>query len=424
MKFSLMLFLLFLKLRSTARKYPSFKERLVEKDFTLQIKTRDDSLGRYYIFNDGEVFTGKGIHTHPDVTLVWASADIGFRIMKAGDRDASLKAREDGDLVVEGDPLLAIGFNEIISQMRNPDASSQPTAARTERVAFIGLGNMGAGIARNLIRGGVGLTVYNRTESKMKPFIEMGAIAARSPREAAAGADFVFTSLMGDDSVLSVVESEDGLMAGMEPSAIHIGTSTISPACAMQLANLHEKHGSHYVSAPVLGRPDVAEAGQLVTFVAGDAAVIESCKPLFETYTRMVRVIPGQQGLANVTKLCANYTAASVIELMGQVYTFAEKSGLDPALMEDLFQTTWAHPGLKEYATLIRARDFDSDEGFAMSGGLKDVELMLSSSEAEGVTLEYAEIIKGKMLEGIEQGMANKDWSATYEVTRRHAGLT
>ena len=424
MKFSLLLLALYVKLRSTAKKYPSFRARLGEQDFTLQIKTRDESRGRYYIFNDGEVYSRKGIHTHPDVALIWATADLGFRIMKAGDREASLKAREDGELAVEGDPLRAIWFTETISQMRNPDASSQPPPARKEKVAFIGLGNMGAGIAHNLIRGGVHLTVYNRTESKMKPFIDIGATAARSPREAAAGADFVFTSLMGDDSVLSVVEGDNGLLVGMKPGAIHIGTSTISPACAMQLAKLHENHGSHYVSAPVLGRPDVAKAGQLVTFVAGDATAIETCKPLFETYTRMARVIPGQQALANVTKLCANYTAASVIELMGQVYTFAEKSGLDPALMEDLFQTTWAHPGLKEYASLIRARDFDSEEGFAMSGGLKDVELMLSASEAEGVKLEYAQVIKRKMLEAIEQGMADKDWSATYEVTRRHAGLT
>ncbi len=424
MKFSLLLLALYVKLRSTAKKHPSFKERLGEQDFTLQIKTRDESQGRYYIFNDGDVFSRKGIHTHPDVALIWATADLGFRIMKAGGREASLKAREDGELIVEGDPLLAIWFTETVSQMRNPHASRQPPPARKEKVAFIGLGNMGAGIARNLIRGGFHLTVYNRTQSKIEPFIEIGATGSRSPREVATGADIVVTSLMGDDSVVSVVEGDNGLLAGMKPGAIHIGTSTISPACAMRLAKLHANHGCQYISAPVLGRPDVAKAGQLVTFVAGDAAAIETCKPVFEAYTRMVRVIPGQQALANVTKLCANYTAASVIELMGQVYAFAEKSGLDPAFVEDLFQTTWAHPGLKEYATLIRAREFDSEGGFAMSGGLKDVELMLSSSEAEGVTLEYAQIIKRKMLEGIELGMSSKDWSATYEVTRRHAGLT
>jgi 3-hydroxyisobutyrate dehydrogenase-like beta-hydroxyacid dehydrogenase len=307
--------------------------------------------------------------------------------------------------------------------MRNPGGSAQPPA-REEKVAFIGLGNMGAGIARNIMRSGFNLTVYNRTEAKMKPFIDAGATPARSPKEAAAGADIVITSLMGDDSVLSVLEGETGLLAGMKPGAIHVGTSTVSPACAMRLAKMHAQHGSHYLSAPVLGRPDVANAGQLVTFVAGEAEAIERCGPLFGAYTRMVRKIPGEQRLANVTKLCANYAAASVIELMGQIYTFADKCGVDLGMLEDLFQATWAHPGLKEYATQIRIRSFDSSDGFAMSGGLKDVELMLRASENEGVALEFAQIIKRKMLEAINGGMSDLDWSGTYEITRRDAGLS
>jgi len=423
MKFSLLLKVLSWKLTRTANKHPSFKERLTEQDFTLQIQTRDGSEGRFFIFSDGEVFSKKGIHSHPDVALVWATAELGFKIMKAGDREASLKAKEEGDLVVAGDPTLAIWFTETAAQMRHPGASTQPPA-RQEKVAFIGLGNMGAGIAQNLMRAGFDLTVHNRTEAKMRPFVDAGATAARSPKEAAAGADIVITSLMGDDSVLSVVEGEAGLLAGMEPGAIHVGTSTVSPECATRLAKLHAQQGTHYLSAPVLGRPDVANAGQLVTFVAGEAEAIEKCVPVFEAYTRMVRKIPGEQRLASVTKLCANYTAASVIELMGQLYAFADKSGVDLGMVEDLFQATWAHPGLREYATRIRARNFDSNGGFAMSGGLKDIELMLSSSEAQGVALEFARIIKRKMLEAIENGMSNLDWSGTYEITRRRAGLS
>ncbi len=423
MKLSLLLKGLQLKLGMTAKKSPAFKERLREHDFTLQIKTRDESEGRCYIFNDGNVFSKSGIHRHPDVGLVWRDADLAFRLMKAGDRGALLKAREDGDLVIEGDPTLALWFTQTVAQMRDPDASTQPPV-RAEKVAFIGLGNMGAGIARNLIRAGFQLTVNNRTEAKARPFLDAGATWATSPREAAAGADIVITSLMGDDSVLSVVEGKDGLLAGMKPGAIHVGASTVSPDCATRLAQLHTQQGSRYLSAPVLGRPDVAEAGQLVTFVAGDAEAIAACEPVLDAYTRIVMKMPGEQRLANVAKLCANYTAASVIELMGQIYAFAEKSGVDLAILENQFQATWAHPGLKQYATKIRARSFDSDGGFAMTSGLKDVELMLSSSEAEGVALEYAPIIKRKMLEAIENDMADLDWSGTYEVTRRQAGLS
>jgi len=424
MKFSLLLFGLLWKLRGTAKKNPAFRERLREQNFTLQIKTRDQLRGRYYIFSDGEVFSRKGIHSQPDVALVWGCENLAFKIMKAGDREATMQARENGDLVVEGNPMLAIWFSETIARMRNPDALKQAPPVRKEKVAIIGVGNMGGGIARNIMRAGFKLTVYNRTESKTKPFTDKGATAASSPKDAASNVDIVITSLMGDDSVMSVVEGETGLLAGMKPGAVHVGTSTISPGCATQLAGMHASQGCHFISAPVLGRPDVANAGELVTLVSGDTEVIEKCRPVLDAYTRLVRVIPGEHRLANVTKLCANYTAASVIELMGQVYTFAEKNGLDLGTVEDLFQTTWAHPGLKGYATQIRERDFDCDDGFSMSGGLKDVQLMLDAAEAVGVSLDYGKIIKSKLVEGIENGMSEKDWSGTYEISRRRAGLT
>jgi len=424
MKFSLLLKGLLWKLKGAAKKSPSFRERLRERNFTLQIKTRDELQGRYYVFSGGEIFSRKGIHPKPDVALVWNSGDLAFKIMKAGDREATMQARENGDLVVEGDPMLAIWFSETVARMRNPEALNQAPPIRTEKVAVIGVGNMGAGIARNIMRAGFELTVYNRTKSKTTPFTDAGATAASSAKEAASQADIVITSLMGDDSVLSVVEGEMGLLAGMKPGAVHVSTSTISPECATRLAKMHASQGYGFVSAPVLGRPDVANAGELVTFVAGDTGAIEKCKPVFEAYTRMVRVIPGEHRLANVAKLCANYTATCVIELMGQVYTFAEKNGVDLGLVEDLFRTSWAHPGLKAYATQIRKRAFDCDDGFSMSGGLKDVQLMIDAADAVGASLDFAQIVKGKMLEGIESGMSNKDWSGTYEITRRRAGLT
>ena len=423
MKFSLLLIGLLWKLKRTAERHPAFRERLRERDFTLQIKTRDDQLGRYYIFSDGQVFSKMGIHSRPDVAMVWSSADLAFRIMKDGDRDASMRAREQGNLVVMGDPMLAIWFADTIALMRDPEAVNLESPVRQDRVAIIGVGNMGGGIARNIMRAGFRVTVYNRTKSKTKPFTDDGATAASSPREAAAGADIVITSLMDDESVMSIVEGESGLLSGMKTGAVHVSASTISPECATRLARMHAEHGCHFVSAPVLGRPNVAEAGELVTFVSGDAEAIRKCKPVLDAYTRLVRVIPGDQRFANVTKLCANYTAASVIELMGQVYAFAEKNGLDLRLIEDLFQTTWAHPGLKEYATQIRERTFDTSDGFSMSGGLKDVQLMLDCADAVGVSLDYGPIIRRKLVEGIEGGMANRDWSGTYEITRRHAGL-
>jgi len=290
------------------------------------------------------------------------------------------------------------------------------------RVAFVGLGKMGAGIARNIQKAGFPLTVYNRTASKTEPFVEAGAAMAASAREAAAGADVVLTSLMGDESVKAVVEGSEGVLAGLSPGAIHVGTSTISPACATELARLHAAHGSKYIAGPVLGRPDVAEAGELRTFVAGDQDAIARCSALFESYSQMVVPVGTEPSVANAVKIRINYMVASVIELMGQVYTFGEKSGIAAPHLALIMKTLFSQPQLQEYAERIQARNFEPG-GFAMTAGLKDVDLFLKAAGDLRVALPYANIVRDKLLTAVVHGMEEHDWSGIYEITRRQAGL-
>jgi 3-hydroxyisobutyrate dehydrogenase-like beta-hydroxyacid dehydrogenase len=134
-------------------------------------------------------------------------------------------------------------------------------------IACIGLGRMGAGIARNAQASGCRFVVYNRTPEKMQPFVAAGAAAVRTAREGGCGADIVITSLMDDCSAFDTLTGDDGILAGIERGAIHIGTSTISPGASNRVARLHNEHGSHYVAAPVAGRPDAAAAGRLYTFM-------------------------------------------------------------------------------------------------------------------------------------------------------------
>src|ERR1700686_1483666 len=122
-------------------------------------------------------------------------------------------------------------------------------------VACVGLGRMGSGIARNIQNAGFRLTVFNRTTEKMKPLVEAGATAAGTPREAATSADIVVTNLMDDASVLSAMSGDNGILAGMRPDAIHIGTTTISPSLSSRLGELQGVQGSHYGAGPAAGRP-------------------------------------------------------------------------------------------------------------------------------------------------------------------------
>jgi 3-hydroxyisobutyrate dehydrogenase-like beta-hydroxyacid dehydrogenase len=291
-----------------------------------------------------------------------------------------------------------------------------------KKVAFIGLGNMG--FANCLLTGGIDLTVWNRTASKMTSLIERGARPAVSAKEAVRGADVVLTSLMDDQSVLDTLQGDQGILAGLPPGSVHVCLTTISPRCADELEQTHVKHGSFYISGPVVGRPDAAANGQLLSYVAGDPAAIEIVRPVCMAYSKQVIEISERPSTANCMKLAINFNIFSTIELIGEIYAFAEKCGIPLVYLRDFYQRMWfAHPAAKMYAEKLCARDFGGRGGFIMKGGLKDVRLILATAEANGVQLEIGNIVERKLRKGIEAGMGDADWSAFYEITRQEAGL-
>jgi len=290
------------------------------------------------------------------------------------------------------------------------------------RVGFVGLGRMGAAMARRVLRAGFQLAVYNRTGAKMQPLLDAGAVGAASAADAAAGAQIVVTSLMDDQSVLDATAGAEGLLQRLPPGAVHIGTTTISPRCAGRLAALHAAHGSDYLAAPVMGRPHVAEAGELISLVAGGAGAIERAHAVLSAYSQAVIPVSSTPAVANSLKLAINYMVCAVADLMGQAYAFGEKSGIDPQQLRMVMQTMFSHPGLQEYASRIHERRFD-DVGFDLLAELKDVQLILEASTDARAPLPFANIVRDKVLSALAHGLGAKDCSAVYEITRMCAGL-
>jgi 3-hydroxyisobutyrate dehydrogenase-like beta-hydroxyacid dehydrogenase len=291
-------------------------------------------------------------------------------------------------------------------------------------VAFIGLGNMGSNIAQCILKAGFELVVWNRTASKMEPLIERGAKLAASAKEATSSADVVVTSLMDDQSILDTVRAENGILAGLRPGATHVCVMTISPHCADELEQVHKKHGSFYVAAPVSGRPEAAAAGQLISYLAGAPSAIEKAKPVCEAYSKQIIVISDHPRAANVMKLAINYNVISAIEVISETYIFAEKSGLPLEHLRDFYQQLWfAHPAAQLYAEKIRNRDFAGRGGFVMAGGLKDVRLMLSTAAEVGTKLDVGELVERNLSMGVDAGMGEQDWSSIHELARKRAGL-
>ena len=290
------------------------------------------------------------------------------------------------------------------------------------KVAVVGLGRMGTGIARNILKAGFEVAVYNRTAARMQPLVEAGARVSASPGEAASGADVVVSCLFDDSSVLDTVSGDDGLLSGLSPNAVHIGITTILPRTAEQLAAMHQAHGSQYVAGPVIGRPDIAEEGRLLTILAGDAAAVSRAQPVIKSYTGGVFNAGERQAVANTAKLAVNFMAAVTIELVGEVYTFTEKSGVDRNFSHLLVSSMLGPQPLKDYAKRILDSDFD-EVGFDLVSGLKDVRLMLEASEEVAVPLSLAGVLREKFIAAIANGYEGKDWSASTKATRMSAGL-
>lgn len=285
-------------------------------------------------------------------------------------------------------------------------------------IACVGLGRMGVGIAKNVQNSGCRFAVYNRTPQKMEPFVAAGAKAARNPREAASEADVVITSLMDDESVLDTLKGDDGMLAGMRTGAIHVGTSTISPRASSQIAALHREQGSHYVAAPVLGRPGAAAAGKLMTFVSGDPDIIERARGVLQCFTASITVLGSDPAAAPSMKLVANFFGASLLEVIGEAFAFAEQRGvLQPmaAMLKGFL------PPMEEYIDRIAQRNY-AQPGFTLDAGLKDVRLILEAAGEVHVPLPFASIVRDKCLAAQAHGLSQQDWCSFTEIARINSG--
>lgn len=268
------------------------------------------------------------------------------------------------------------------------------SSLQTISVAAIGLGRMDSGIARNIQKSGCRLTVYNRTAEKAQPLVAAGAKLARTPCEAAAGAEFVITNLDGRRGRARRCHwSPTGSSLASVPVRRIIGTTTISPGLSTQLAGMHGAQGSHYVASSVAGRPDAA--GRLFSFLGGQPEAIERSRPIIEAYSPQMFILGEDPAVAMSMKLASNFFIAALLDLIGQMYVFAERRGVDPAFITGLFKNFM--PASQQYLKRISARRFD-DPGFKLDGGLKDVGLVLEAAGEVKVPLPFASMVRDKVL--------------------------
>lgn len=289
-------------------------------------------------------------------------------------------------------------------------------------VSLIGLGNMGIGIAHSLLRGGHRVTVFNRTKQKAEALRSDGATVAKNIADACRN-EIVLTMLADDAALEAVVFGNDGILASLGKNAIHVSLSTISVRLANRLAQEHDRASQKFVSAPVFGRPQAAEAAKLAVVAAGAPADVERCKPLFAAMGPKLLVIGSEPSLANTVKLSGNFLIASVLESLAEAMAFAKKSGVDArTLLDFLTSTLFDAPVYKTYGGLIVEGKHD-EVGFAAPLGLKDVRLVLEASGAKDVPMPIASVLRDRLLTAIARGNSEKDWSVLGRIAAEDAGL-
>lgn len=289
------------------------------------------------------------------------------------------------------------------------------------QVGFIGLGQMGSGMARNLLKAGHALTVYNRTPARADALVAEGALRAARLADACRG-EAVVTMLANDAAAEEVVFSPEGLLATLPKGALHVSASTIGVELSERLAAAHAAAGQLYVSAPVFGRPDVAAAGNLFVVAAGTDAAVAAARPLLDAVGQRTFVVSDLPARANLVKLSGNFLIACVIESLGEALALVGKAGIDKSqYLELLTSTLFGAPVYKNYGRLL-AEPGDHPVGFAAPLGLKDIKLALAAAEALEVPLPLASLLRDRFLTLLATGGADKDWSAIGLLAARDAG--
>lgn len=259
------------------------------------------------------------------------------------------------------------------------------------RIGFIGLGNMGRPMARNLLSGGFAVTVYSRRKAAVDELVSAGASPADSPRKVAESSDVVITIVSDSPDVASVVAGPNGLLEGARPGMVVIDMSTISPAVTRELAEAAESKGVDYLDAPVSGGVSGAQAGTLSIMVGGKQDVFEKCLPVLRALGSNINHMGGT-GMGQTAKLCNQVICALNIEAVCEGLILGAKAGLD--LEKLLSVVTSGAAGswmLSSLAPKMLQRDFDP--GFRVALQQKDLRLALSAADELKVPLPGTSLV-------------------------------
>lgn len=286
-------------------------------------------------------------------------------------------------------------------------------------IGFIGLGSMGQAMAARLLEAGFEVGVWNRTAAAGDELVAAGATRLDSPAEAFER-DIVVSILANDQAVDAVFGEE--LLAGAAAkgsAALHVNMASISLEAAREIARRHESAGVHYLGAPVLGRPEVAAAGQLNILAGGSAEVITAAAPALDLIGKKTWHVSEEAAGASLVKIGVNYNIIHALGALGESINLVERGGIDPQLFVDILNAgLFGGAVYSGYGKLIAQREY-FPAAFKVPLGLKDLTLAEQAAAELGAALPIAPPLHDLLTSAVaDEQLTDGDWSIIAEVIR------
>jgi 3-hydroxyisobutyrate dehydrogenase-like beta-hydroxyacid dehydrogenase len=292
------------------------------------------------------------------------------------------------------------------------------------KIGFIGVGRMGSAIAGRIRDAGMDLVVYDSITDMTKPFFTAGVPVAEDIRACCSDRDVVITMLPDDAALEAVTLGHGGICDSLPAGSIHMIMGTHGPAAVRACSTTHEqRHGQYGLATPVLGRPDVAAAGQLGIIIGGAPVAAERCKPVIDVIARRVFEAGDKAEYAAIVKLANSLVLACAIEAMGEGFSLVRKYGVDAKVLYDVMtEGLFAAPAYKGYGKLIAEEDYGT-VGFTAALGLKEIRLILSAADKEHVPLPAGHVLHDRLLSLVANASGGKDWAYIAHEQAKGAGL-
>lgn len=283
------------------------------------------------------------------------------------------------------------------------------------QIGFVGLGTMGAPMARRLVEAGHDVTVWNRSAGPADELVEAGAQRA----ETVGGAfdQEIVLSVLADDGAVEEQVLASGVL-GESRCVVHVNMATISPQLADAVERAHAEHGIGYVAAPVLGRADVAAKGELNILLAGGEDAKKVARPILEELAAKVWELGDKPSRANIVKIAVNLLLGAAITATAEATALVEAYDIDSAELIDLVgHSLFPGPVYSGYGSSMNDHSY-RPAGFTTRMGLKDTRLALDAAHSHSLALPVASLVQDALLQAIAQGAGDDDWAALAEVAR------